>query len=229
VELSEVSSRNAQDQLMLTTGFSVQPAGVEGTQIQYEFDTMPGNQPSSNSNTVFIWQTSDPENIPSSSPQNSKGVAVDQPNGSDVFTGLTVTSEAYLLGYAVGPDVKNVCALVFVPAESAGKDPMPLQPTISALPGSTSVAFDYRMPGGTAPQTDGDWAGLWQGETEAVLYDMPPTWFVPIPQDDPQGAGAFENVTIRRGSQYTIGYFKGGYDSKTPKQTTLACSVTFRG
>lgn len=225
----EVSTRNAQDQLMLTTGFSVPPAGVGGTQIQYEFDTMPGNQPSTNNNTVFIWQTSDPDDIPPDSPLNKNGVAVDQPNGTDVFDHLTVTSEAYLLGYAVGPDVKNVVALAFVPAENSHAQPSSLQPTISALPGSTSVSFNYAMPGGTAPQTDGDWAGLWQGESEAVLYDKAPTWFVPIGQDDPQGSGAFEDVTIRRGSQYTIGYFKGGYDKTSPKQSTLACSVTFRG
>jgi hypothetical protein len=228
MELSQLVARDAQDQLMLTTGFSVKPDDIGATQIQYHFDTMPGNAPSSNSNTVFIWQTSQ-SYIPSTAPLNKNGVGVNQPDGSDVFTGLSVTSESYLLGYAVGPDIKNLCALVFVPSQSSGKDPLPFQPTISAQQSSTSVTFNYTLPEGTQPQSDGDWAGLWQGQTEAVLYNMPPTWFVPIGQNAPQGSGAFRNVTILRGTQYTIGYFKGGYANQNPKQTTLACSVTFRG
>ena len=223
----ELSTRNAQDQLILTTGFSVDPADVGGTQIQYTFTTMPGNLPSTNSNTVFIWQTSS-QQIPSSKPLKSSAVQVDTPDGSDVFQGLDVTNLSYLLAYAVGPDVKNSVALVFVPSLNSKGSIVVFQPSISVRPETNSVTFQYAMPGGTQPKSDGDWAGLWEGQPESALYATKPTWFVPIDDDAPVSAGAFRDVAILRGYQYTVGYFKGGYDKATPKQTTLACSDTFQ-
>ena len=212
---------------MLTTGFSVDPADVGGTQIGYTFNTMPGNQPSTNSNTVFIWQTSS-QQIPSSDPLHKSAVQVDTPDGSDVFTGLDVTNLSYLLAYAVGPDRTNAVALVFVPSLNSKDQITIFQPSLSVRPGTTSVTFQYAMPGGTHPKADGDWAGLWEGQPESALYGTKPTWFVPIGDDAPVSAGAFRNVAIRRGYQYTVGYFKGGYDKTSPKQTTLACSDTFQ-
>jgi hypothetical protein len=114
------------------------------------------------------------------------------------------------------------------PATARMPAPRSWQPTITAQPGTDSVLFTYAMPNGTTPNSDGDWAGLWKGQPESQLYKTKPTWFIPISSDDPQSSDGFENVTIVRQTEYTIGYFKGGYDKTSPKQTTLACSVTFR-
>jgi hypothetical protein len=207
----------------LTTKVSV--LAIAGNALPYEFHTMPGNQPNKNGNTVFLWQTST-NAIPSNPPQNSAAVPENRPDGSDSIK-VQVTTDAYLLGYATGGDIKNCCATAFLPA-SGGGDPVSTTPSVTTwVIGSSSVSFNYALPGGTRPQSDGDWAGLWQGQGESGLYTVPPTWFVPIGQNDPVSNGAFTNVSVLRGTQYTIGYFKGGYDKTQPKQSTLACSVTF--
>jgi hypothetical protein len=223
----ELATRRAQDQLILTTGFSVDQADVSGNQIGYMYNTMPGNQPSTYGNTVFIWQTPS-EQIPPSKPLKKSAVAGDTPDGSDVFEGLEVTNNSYLLAYATGPELKNAVALVFVPSIESKGPITEFQPSLSVRPGTTSVTFQYAMPGGTRPKTDGDWAGLWEGQPESALYGTKPTWFVPITEDAPVSGGAFRGVSLRRGYQYTVGYFKGGYDATNPKQTTLACSDTFQ-
>lgn len=220
----DLQVRNAQDNLMLTTGLYV--TNVTGDSIDFGFDSMPGNQPGDNANTVFLWQTSSHQIPTPTKPKFSQKVTVSQPNGTGTFDGLTVTTESYLLGYAVGSDVKNVCATVFIPAQGGGPT-VPFQPKLSASAGSTSVRFEFTLPGGTYPTTDGDWAGLWIGQGESALYSLPPDHFVQITENTSSGGGSFNDVPLRRGSQFTIGYFKGGYQQDAPKQSTLACSVTF--
>jgi hypothetical protein len=219
--------RGALDQQLLTTGFSIPPGGVTGTQITFDYDSMPANQPSTYANTVFIWQTAS-QSIPiNTQPKASWSVPTNQPNGSNVFTGLAVTSESYLLGYAVGPKVANICATVFVPVLGQG-NPISQSPNATVINvGPTSLSFSYTMPQGSQPLGDGDWAGLWEGQGESVLYSVPPKWFTQIGLSSYTGNWAFNNVTILRSTPYTLGYFKGGWDAKAPKQTTLACSSTF--
>ncbi len=215
----------ALDQSLVTTGFKVVTVG--GTQIDYAFNTMPGNQPKNYGDAVFIWQTPSHDIPRGPAPMNTDKPQVDTPDGTGVFGGLTVTSESYLLAYAVGPDVKNACATVFVPKLGQG-DPETWQPSVTlTVVGSTSVSFQYSMPGGSLPQSDGDWAGLWQGQPPASLYTVPPKWFTAIGQDASSGSYFINNVSILRGMSYTLGYFKGGYAQQNPKQTTLACAVTF--
>jgi hypothetical protein len=218
----------AHDQQLITTGFSIPQGGITGTQITIDYDTMPGNQPSAYGDTIFLWQTSAPQVPTGLQPQSTWPVPTNQPNGSNVFGNLQVTNEAYLLAFAVGPALKNICATVFVPAIGAGVAvSQTFQPTVQITNlGSTSVAYSYSMPPGTQPQTDGDWVGLWQGQGEAALYTVPPTWFAPVPQNAFQGYGALNNVSILRGVEYTLGYFKGGYKQTAPVQSTLACSLT---
>lgn len=225
---------NAPSQQALVTNFTIKPEDVTGTQITYRYDTMPGNQPNAYGNTVFIWQTSQVFIPVSTQPAHSQIVQSPQPNGSSVFQGLSVSSEPYLVAFAVGNSVKNIVAAVFVPSTDSHQppyDPVQAPSILVTNKGSTSVSFSYAMPAGMTPQADGDWVGLWQGQTEAVLYNMPPTWFVQLGSNN--NAGNFginlSSGNIQRGVTYTLGYFKGGYAQSNPKQTTLAASTTFVG
>src|SRR5690349_6488602 len=99
-------------QTQLATQLIVDPSGVSGNQIAYRFETMPGNQPSAYQNKVWLWQTSQ-QTIPINSPPfATQGVSVNQPDGSNVFQGLSVGTDSYLVAYGVGPSVANIVASV---------------------------------------------------------------------------------------------------------------------
>jgi hypothetical protein len=226
--MTQTAGRLAVDQQLVTTGFSIPPGGIEAKQITYHYDTMPGNQPASYADTVFIWQTSRQE-IPVGTPWLYKHqIPNNTPNGDDTFDQLDVTVESYLLGLGVGPDVKNICATIFVPAQAVGGDPTLHTPAaVVTIMGTNTVSFQYTMPPGSQPGADGDWAGLWEGQPPSALYGVPPKWFAPVDRSTSQGSSSINGVTILRNTQYTLGYFKGGYQSTRPKQTTLACAVMF--
>jgi hypothetical protein len=205
----------------------VQITSVEGDVLSYTWDTMPGNLPQSNQNKVFLWQT-DVQAVPTgTTPKDSHTPGTDQEDGSDNFTDVTITNDAYLLAYAVGPDVKNICATVLVPSIASGGQPNYEGPSISIINvGTTSLLLQYVLPEGVVPQADGDWVGIWIGQSEAVLYGVAPAQFVPV-QSGQHKDNVSLNIAIERGNEYTIGYFKGGYDATKPVQKALACSTTY--
>jgi hypothetical protein len=225
IEVAKVTAPEdirAADGAAYTTNFSA--IGVGGTQIQFTYDTMPGNQPVTYGNTVFMWQTTS-SSIPTGvAPINTFSVTPNQPNGSSTFP-AQVGLVSYLLGYATGPNVKNVCATVFIPVSGANDNQSPS--VSNAGYGPTSVTYNYSVPGGTQPQSDGDWVGIWEGQGVAVLYAVPPKAFAQVPQNSSSGQGFINNVQLLRNTQYTLGYFKGGYAASRPSQSTLACSYSF--
>ncbi|WDD90627.1 hypothetical protein Bsp3421_000491 (plasmid) [Burkholderia sp. FERM BP-3421] len=219
----------------LATGFIIKPEDITGTQITFHYDSMPGNQPNTYGNTVFLWQTSQAAIPVNTAPYNSQLISGNQPNGSNVFMGISVSAESYLVAFATGNTVKNIVAAIFIPPSNGGPA-KPVEPVQAPLlettgHGSTSVSFRYATPIGMTPQNDGDWVGLWQGQGESVLYTLPPTWFAPIGSNANQGSWGLNlsSGNIQRGTMYTLGYFKGGYAQSNPKQATLAASTTFTG
>ena len=219
----------------LATSFIIKPDDITGTQITFHYDSMPGNQPNTYGNTVFLWQTSQPVIPVNTAPYNSQLIGSNQPNGSSVFLGLSVSAESYLVAFATGPAVKNIVTAIFIPASNGGpaKPVVPVQAPLLEITshGSTSVSFSYATPIGMTPQNDGDWVGLCQVQGKSVLYTLPPTWFTPIGSNASQGSWGINlsSWNIQRGTMYTLGYFKGGYAQSNPKQTTLAVSTTFTG
>jgi hypothetical protein len=202
---------------------------VTGTTVDYAWSAMPGSQPLTGNNTVFIWQTAQ-QMIPSYPPvQPSRAVSSNNEDGSDQFSGLQITNEAYLIGYGVGPDIANICMLAAIPAgATSSNDAVSVLPDLTVtVVGSTSISYSYTMPDGTRPGSDGDWVGLWKGQSESSLWTTPPTWSRQVTSTEPAGNGSFTNVQVLRGTKYTLGYFKGGWSATTkPKQSTLACSST---
>lgn len=205
---------------------------VTKDQIDYSWNTMPGNQPQTNSNTLFLWQTASLQVPTGDKPLQTHTVGSNNEQGSDTFGDLSVGVTAYLIGYAVGTDVANVCMLVLIPAVSDAADKATTAiPKISfKTVGATSISYSYAMPEGTQPASDGDWVGLWQGVGEAVLYATPPFAQQQVNSSSNTGDGSFTNITVERGTEYTLGYFKGGWSAKTaPNQATLACASSFGG
>lgn len=221
-------------QTSYATSLSLQPSDVSGNQILAHFDSMPGNQPSNYGNTLFLWQTG-AQIVPiNTQPQSFTAIGTNQPNAAWLFMNLDVTSEPYLLAYAVGGDPSNIVSTVFIPASSAGLTAYTSMNATVTVTGimSTEIAFFYAAPLGQSPLAQGDWVGLWPGQSEGTLYTTPPTFVAQISTTASQGNWGLNLVSggIQSGTMYTLGYFKGGWNAAAPThstQTTLACSTTF--
>jgi hypothetical protein len=227
IHVAKVTSPDAiraADSSAWTTALTVPEGGITPTGIAFDYNTMPGNQPVTYGNTVFLWQTSTPSVPTGVTPMKSWSVSPNQVDGSSEFP-FDVGLVSYLLGYATGPNVKNICATSFVPASGATSAYTPSVTHIGH--GATSVQFTYSVPDGMTPNSDGDWVGIWENQGVGVLYALPPKAFVPIASNSGSGNGSILNVSLRRSTPYVLGYFKGGYKATGPVQTTLAAASVF--
>lgn len=208
------------------TNFSIPAGGVTGTSISLEFNTLPGNQPNAYGNMVAIWQNQN--QIPwNQTPLNTQAIPNNSQAGSVVFNGLNLTINSYIVGYAVGPKVANICSTVFVPASSSsstGDSGFQTNISISSL-GSTSLAVNYTTPTGYTPKTNKNWLGIWL--SNAASYTTQPEWATPVSDDSSQGVAVFNSIGLRRGTTYTVAYFMGGYDGSTRDLKAMAATMTF--
>ncbi|HEV7881028.1 hypothetical protein [Bradyrhizobium sp.] len=201
-----------------SVGTSVNAHAVGNTIILLSYNTMPGNQPSSYSNTAFIWQGSGA--IPyNQNPLSSTPVSGNTQSGSTPFSGLEVQTKDYIIGYAVGPNVSNICSWVSIPAGSG--TPTTYQTSVWTTPDGVLpdvVLVYYDTPVGNQPQTNNQWIGIWQGA--APSYTVAPLAQTPVGNNNATGQVAL-SVTLLRGTTYSLAYFTG------QKQTTMASSFLF--
>jgi hypothetical protein len=223
--MTQTAGRLAVDQALTTTRFWIPPDGIARSGITYCYETMPGNRPATYGDTVFLWATSEQRIPVEQPPLATQRAPNNEPGGCGTFDGLNPMNDSYLLGFGVGPEVRNVCATILVPAQTVGGAPTICLPGVQVtMWGSSGVGFQFHMPPGSQPEANGDWAGLWEGQGPSVLYDVPPNWVTRIVGNAHSGT-AFVEGTIVRGKEYTLGYFKGGYQTPHPSQTTLACAT----
>ncbi|GAA3927877.1 hypothetical protein GO495_05680 [Chitinophaga oryziterrae] len=219
----------------LTTTLNI--ANVSAEEIDVEYNTMPGNQPNTYGNFLAIWQNYD--SIPwNTEPLKTFPIPTNTPSGSAAFTGLNVNNNSYIIGYAVGPTLTatgniqkygNICSTAYIPAASSGEDLGTIfTPSISGINvGTTSVSFQFELPDGILPQTNGAWAAIWKGANPS-FFSTSPLSAIPISPDSSSGRAAFNNVNIGRGTTYTIAIFMSGYNTAgSSTQRALACSASF--
>lgn len=190
---------------------------VTPTSINGEYDTLPGNQPNTYGNCVFIWQNQN--QIPyNQQPLDNYAIAGNTQNGSFSFGDLEVQTKSYIVGFAVGPNVSQICSTAFVPA--AGSSWQYFQTTLGVdYIGTDSLSVSYGTPTGNAPQTNQNWVGLWQGA--APSYTTAPVAKVNIDNNNATGQAVINNYKFLRSTTYTIAYFMGS------KQTMMAATYTF--
>lgn len=217
-----------------TTTLTIPTGGVSANQINFLFSTPNGNQPNTNGDQIYIWQSGN--QVPWAMPaMNSQAVTVNTPSGDGSFTGLNVTDLPYIIGFAVGPtqasggwtQYPNVVATAWVPPIGGG-DCEYFAPSIStAYVGATSLTANFSFLSGFNPASAGAWAGIWEG-TAASYYNAP-KWSSAITTTSNQSIVSFNNISINRGTSYTIGLYPTGY-STTPSSLALSrlCAlVTF--
>lgn len=200
-------------------GTTVTAPSVTGTQIQLAYNTMPGNQPSTYSNTVFIWQSG--AAIPyNQKPLGSQPVPTNTQSGSMTFKDLQVQTKDYIIGYAVGSDPGNICAWVYIPPVGGG-DNQTFQTMLSVPAGGIqpdTVLVTYSTPAGNTPQSNSQSIAIWQGTIAS--FTAAPLAQVSCSTNNSQDQIGLP-VTLLRGTTYTLGYLMG------KKQTTLAAAFTF--
>jgi hypothetical protein len=212
---------------------------VTGDTIIAHYITLNGANPSGMNNKLFLWQVT-ADSIPVGHTPNAQvGISKSDPEGSQLFDGLSVGSRAYVVGYAVGPcsatsppnQYENVAATVYVPASATtASDTKPHVSTVTITYFADGIAtVNYTVPPGMQPGKNLDWVGIFNTGDASDLYTQTPVVALPATATGSKGNLNFSGVTMQRGNSYTVGYFKGGYSSTgTPAstQSTLASTST---
>jgi hypothetical protein len=203
---------------------------VGPTVISVKYELMPDNLPSTYGNFLAIWQNT---RVPwDNAPLKTQPITTNSQHGTASFSGFTVTSNPYVVGLSVGPvrqdtqKYANVCATASV--NPTGND---FQSSLTALDiGANSLTFEYRLPPGCRPLTNGAWLGLWTGTTAS--YTTPPDVKNGIVQTDvnqPSASISFNNLELGTGAEYTVGLFTTGWNSDPTKLVSraLGAALTF--
>lgn len=225
----------------ILTKFEVDKDNINANSLNFFYNTLDGNQPDKNQNTVYLWQTANWE-IPGSVYKSHK---INSPlaSGVQTFADLGLTNQDYLIGYAVGEGKGAVVTTQRLKSQGGGQYDVISAPPEEALSfnmtnvNTTTVSYSFRIPSGTSAEADGDWVGVWKGTTGAYLYDSSkqPISSKGISIDDSYGN---DRLTLSGGQQfvsgasYMLGYFKSGWNTSQPGgpvRTTLAAIVKFKG
>jgi hypothetical protein len=200
-------------------GTTVNAQAISGTQILLSYNTMPGNQPSTYSDTVFIWQSG--PTIPyNQKPLGSQAVPTNTQSGSMVFKDLQIQTKDYIIGYAVGADPTNICSWAYIPPVGGGQA-QTFQTSLSVPAGGIQpdvVLVMYDTPAGNQPQSNSQWVGIWQGSIAS--FTAAPLAQITCSTNNSQDQIGLP-VTLLRSTSYTLGFLMG------KKQTTLAAAFTF--
>lgn len=229
------------------TKLEVDKDNIDSSSLNFFYNTLDGNQPDRNKNTVYLWDVGGPDStgsweIPGTVFKTHK---IDSPlaSGVQTFSDLGLANRFYLIGYAVGEGKGAVVTTQLLKPQSGGKYDVIPAPPEEALSfnmtnvNTTTVSYSFRMPSGTSAEADKDWVGVWKGSTGSYLYDPSkhPISSKGISIDDSYGN---DRLTLSGGQQfvsgasYMLGYFKSGYDHDKPNEsvrTTLAAIVKFKG
>jgi hypothetical protein len=200
------------------SGTTITVAYVGPTILLYNYNTLPSNQPTSYGNTVFLWQSPPP--IPwNQVPLASQPVSGNTQAGSVNFTNLQIQSKDYIAGYAVGPNIQQICSWAWIPASGASS--VTFQTNIVVLAFSTdSAVVQYTVPDGSQPQANQHWVGIFQGPYASYTDSSLIVAKANVSSNVSTGTVPLSG-TFLRGTQYTVAYFCGS------KQTAMAAIATF--
>ncbi|HEV7878565.1 hypothetical protein [Bradyrhizobium sp.] len=200
-----------------TAGTSVTAVAVTANNLLLEFVGMPGNQPASYDNTVFLWQ--EPQIIPYAMPPlASQAIPINAESGTVDIGNLELVMQPYTAGYAVGPEVTNVCSWVSIAPDGTVTTTFQTSLQLFSL-SAQMVSVQYETPAGCQPRAYGHWIGFWEGPSASHI--IPPIASVQIAANNSRGNITLEVPNLLSGKACSVGYFMG------QKQTTLAASCTF--
>jgi hypothetical protein len=189
---------------------------ITGSNIVVQYSGLHYNQPNTYGNVLALWENA--SQVPYGQPPISQmAIASNAPAGSQFMSAPQANQVPYVVGYATGNDLHTICAtLSFYPGRADGVAfSTQIHP---AYIGADSVAINFQTPTGNQPATNGNWVGLWQGETAS--FEVEPLAKAMVPVNANTGTVLLNNVPILRGATYTAAYFTGD------KQTDMAATFT---
>jgi hypothetical protein len=196
-------------------GITVPYVGPNAISVQYSL--LPGSRPKTNSNFLAIWEsTIVPWTVP---PMATQKIVGDTQQGSVSFSDLSIQNKAYIIGYAVGPDITDICATATV---YVGGQPAQYFSTSIGIAAvlDDSIVLQYSCCLGYQPQPSKNWVGLWQGAA-SPYYSGDPLYKTAVTSSSSQGTVVMNGLTLSFGTPYTIVYFVG------PNVTDAAAILTF--
>lgn len=224
---NEMSIQNTNSKV---TSLTIDYVGAD--QIVVSYDTLPNNMPNTRGNYLVLWQNTD--TIPwNQEPLKKQNIDTNTQNGSMTFMDLEITSQSYIVGYAVGPEKASgeqkygaICSTAFIPPSGDQYQYFQTNLTLKSVT-PNSVAVGFQVPAGCTPKTNKAWLGMWR--SSQASYNNPPDFVTPVNIDVEFGTAAFNNVKILRGMTYTIALFMGGWKSADGpnNQTAMAATLTF--
>jgi hypothetical protein len=211
---------------------SVNIITITQNNVSVQYDTLVGNSPSTNANTLFLWQTSGPQIPWGTTPYGSNPIVETGSVGAFGVMG-NITQSGYIVGYAAGSVVGNIVATSFVPnTTTPPTGPINFSPNLSLYspPTSTTVSFLYSLPPGCQPQTNGHWIGIFTGKYAffSTVPDAQGPTAIPTNNSN-TSITLYPNLTAN--AYYTAAYFAGGYNSTTPglsKLNSMCALCTFQ-
>lgn len=218
-----------EDSLLLTaaasSSVSIQLQGVPtGQGAIVNFITNTANNPKTYGNHIYVWQTTANAVPWDKTPDGDTAVSTDSSTSTQQVT-FPFENKGYIIGYAVAPTPKAVCATIYMPA---GKQNDPKSWEYQSLllstvyVGTNLVQVHYQGLNAYPPATNKNWLGLWQGGQ--VPYAGDPKKVTAIPTDDQDGYPVIEGVTLLINTTYSVGYFMV---EKATGRTSLAAQSTF--
>jgi hypothetical protein len=200
--------------------------------VAVQYNTLVGNVPSANANTLFLWQTGGPQVPWNVTPYGKAPIPSVQPNAAAIVSG-NISQSGYIVGYAVGATVGNIVATSYVPNPSNPPQTTNFVPGLSLYlpPTSAVISLLYSMPPGSTPQTNNHWVGIYTG-AYATFGSLPDAAVAPIPSNVANTSiSVLPPSPLTAGATYTAAYFAGGYNSTTPansKLNSMCALITFQ-
>ena len=178
--------------------------------VSLRYKGLPGNQPYSYGNFVAIWEST---TIPwASRPLSHQRIPQNSQMGSYEMDGLTITKNAYIVGYGVGSMITDICAVARI--STAKLIPPPDYVYLSIFKISIhSLVVHYFTLSGYLPKTYGNWIGLWEGF--ASPYNAPkPVKRIRVKSNANQGTLEIKDIELKSNTIYTLVYFMGADQGK---------------
>jgi hypothetical protein len=209
------------------TNVSISLVGVptgQGVIVNYITDT--SNQPKTYANHIYVWQTT-ANTVPwNKTPDGDTPVASDSSSSTQSVV-FDFEDKGYIIGYAVGPNPKAVCATIFIP-QGKQADPSAWQydrVTTKVVGVATNIVqVQYHTLDQYIPATNKNWVALFLGAH--ANYTGSYVKKVAVPTDSADGYATIEGVKLLIGTTYSVGYFLVD-EAGTNGRTSLAASATF--
>jgi len=181
-----------------------------GENLAYEYQAMPGCSPKAMQHTLFVYENPEPSIPRTKQPRAVTKVPSDDTQGSGFFEDVKIGGGDYVLGYATGPDPKQIVSLSFIPKR--GGRITEINPDLNNLQvGISHISVEYRMPPGSLPQSDGDYIAIKEGRNFVDLYWGEFMWANWVTSNDSEGVAYINGTSIVRGKSYLLGYYKSDY------------------